>query len=137
MKRANWALRASSLLVLGAAGAGCAYIEPDAPPPDTVHLTVAEFASVTPGELHSPPPEYLESLPAVTWNPVALPHALPRVLIPVSGSKDTSRLPSITLWYRIEVPASRVTPALNALYVPRWHTWGYLTVYANRKLIYS
>ncbi|HET9863461.1 MAG TPA: sensor histidine kinase [Steroidobacteraceae bacterium] len=44
---------------------------------------------------------------------------------------------SITMWYRTEVPAAEVTPRLAALYLPRWHTFGYLTIYAGHALVYS
>ena len=46
-------------------------------------------------------------------------------------------MPSITMWYRITVPAAQTSPELNSLYIPRWHTLGYLTIYANRRLVYS
>src|SRR4051794_39909157 len=121
MKRASSASRASSLLAACLACAGCAYIEPDVPPPGTLHLTAAQFATSAPGEMRAPPAELMTTLPALAWTRVALPHAVPRELVPRGEGKDLDRLETFTMWYRFQVPASQVGPELNALYVPRWH----------------
>lgn len=135
MKRASWALRAISLLALGAGCASCTFIEPAEPPPGTIHLTAAALATTFPGDMQTLPDKILSALPALTWTPVTLPHALPRAV--VSGGTDPFKMESMTVWYRMEVPSAQVTTQLTDLYLPRWHTWGHLRIYANRQLIYS
>jgi signal transduction histidine kinase len=123
------------LLAACAACASCTFIEPAVPPPGTVHLTVAELATSSPGDMRTSPEKLLSALPSLTWTPVTLPHALPRAV--VGGGSDPFKMESMTVWYRMEVPAAQVTAQLSDLYLPRWHTWGHLRVYANRELIYS
>lgn len=135
MKRASWVLRAISLLAACAGCASCTFIEPAVPPPGTIHLTTAQLATSFPGDLRTPPDKVLSTLPPLTWMSVTLPHSLPRAV--VSGGTDAFRMESMTVWYRMEVPAAQVTPQITDLYLPRWHTWGHLRVYANRELIYS
>jgi len=137
MKRASWALRAISLLLAYAGLSSCTSIEPDAAPRGTIHLIDAEFATSTPGDIVAMPPKTIGPLPSLSWTRVSLPNALPRVVVPSRGGSDFKKMESITMWYRIEVPSSQVTAELTALYLPRWHTWGNLAIYANGALIYS
>jgi signal transduction histidine kinase len=137
MKRASWALRATSFLAVCAVCCSCGYLEPNEPPAGTIHFTIAQFATSAPGDLATRPPKLLAQPATLNWNSVALPHAVPRVLVPDSAKRDLKQLETFTMWYRVEVPASQVTQQLAALYVPRWHTLGYLTIYANDRLIYS
>src|SRR4030095_3902591 len=71
----------------------------------------------------------------LTWTSVTLPHALPRAV--VSGGSDPFKMDSMTVWYRMEVPAAQVTAQLTDLYGAPWHTWGHLRIYGNGELIYS
>jgi signal transduction histidine kinase len=135
MKRVSWALRAISLLAAGAGCASCTFIEPSQPPAGTIHLTAAELATSFPGDLRTAPDKVLSTLPSLTWTTVTLPHALPRAV--VSGGSDPLQMESMTVWYRMEISAAQVTTQLSDLYLPRWHTWGHLRIYANRELIYS
>src|SRR5262249_12081291 len=73
----------------------------------------------------------------LAWKPVALPNAVPRVLVPGSTGGDFEKMETFVMWYRIDVPASGSNQPAGALYVPRWHTFGYLSIYANGRLGYS
>lgn len=134
MRRASWALRAISLLAACAGCASCTFIEPAEPPPGTIHVTAAQLAVAVPGDLKTRPEKIMTTLPALTWTAVTLPHALPRTVVP---GGDLYEMESMAVWYRMEIPAAQVTPELTDLYLPRWHTWGHLRIYANRVLIYS
>jgi signal transduction histidine kinase len=139
MRRASWGLRAISLAIVAAIASITAACnsEPDIPPLGATHLTQAEFATSAPGDLVSMPPKALGELPALTWTSVTLPHSLPRAIAPSAAGDDPRKMESITAWYRIDVPATNVPNEMTALYLPRWHTWGNLSIYGNGKLVYS
>jgi signal transduction histidine kinase len=137
MRRANRASRAISLLCIVAVCSSCRFIEPLDPPPGTLHFAAAQMAISAPGNLDGPPPRILQAPTTLHWTDVSLPHAVPRALLPQDGRHDIRRMNSFTMWYRIDVPAAQVTPQLTAVYLPRWHTLGYLTIYADDALVYS
>lgn len=137
MKRASWVLRAISALAVCAGCCSCSFVEPHAPPSGTIHITNAQLGISSPGNLQSAPPRTLRALPEVTWTAVTLPHALPRALVPKSAISDLAQMESMAVWYRIELPATQVTSQLGALYLPRWHTFGHLSIYVDRTLIYN
>jgi signal transduction histidine kinase len=95
------------------------------------------MAISAPGNLQDAPPKTLQLPPTLRWAGVSLPNAVPRALVPQDGSQDFGRMESFTMWYRIEVPAAQVMPQLTAVYLPRWHTLGFLAIYADDALIYS
>lgn len=137
MKRASWVLRATSGIALCASLLSCSSLEPETAPPGLVHITSAQMAKVSPGNLTGTPPQILGPLPSLTWIPTRLPYAPPRTIVPDPTGSDTSKLASTTTWFRITLPAAAVTDGLNALYLPRWHTWGNLAIYANGELVYN
>ncbi|HEU4589719.1 MAG TPA: sensor histidine kinase, partial [Steroidobacteraceae bacterium] len=115
----------------------CRFIEPADAPAGTLHLTAAQLAISAPGELERNPARILRMPSGLHWTDVSLPHAVPRALVPQDGRQDYRRMESFTIWYRMEIPAAEVTPQVTALYLPRWHTFGYLTIYADQELVYS
>lgn len=135
MRRASWALLATSALVFSA----CSSIDPGTPPPGTIHLAHAEFATSTPGDLMTVPRRTLGSLSQLQWQQVTLPYSVPRVVVPDQRSDNESveKMDSVTTWYRLQVPDAQVSDELGELYLPRWHTYGSLAIYANGELIYS
>jgi signal transduction histidine kinase len=137
MKRASWALRATSGFAFCASLLSCTSLEPETAPAGLIHITSAEMAKVTPGDLTGMPPQVLGPLPTLTWMPTTLPYAPPRTIAPNPTGSDTTKLASTTSWFRITLPATEVTDSLNALYLPRWHSWGNLAIYANGELIYN
>jgi signal transduction histidine kinase len=134
MRRANWALRAISLLAACAGCVSCTFIEPAEPPPGTIHLTAAQLAITFPGNLKGRPERSLTTLPPLAWTMTTLPHAEPRSVVLAS---DLYAMESMAIWYRMEIPAAHVTSELTDLYLPRWHALGHLRIYANRTLVYS
>lgn len=101
-----------------------------------IHLTSAEFATSDPGDISSHPSRQLKLPAGLNWQAVELPHALPRSIAPSTGV-DPRRLPSVTSWYRMGIPSRHASQTITALYLPRWHTWGTLAIYANGALAYS
>jgi signal transduction histidine kinase len=102
-----------------------------------MHIISAEVAKVTPGDLTGIPPQVLGSLPALPWVTMSLPYSPPRTVAPNPTGTDSALMPSTRTWFRIQLPAAAVTDTYNALYLPRWHTWGELAIYANGELVYS
>ena len=137
MKRASWVLRATSSLALCASLLSCSSLEPETAPPGLIHVTSADVAKVSPGDLTGMPPQVLGPLPSLAWMPTALPYAPPRAVAPNPTGTDVAEMASTTTWFRITLPAAAVTDNLNALYLPRWHTWGNLAIYANGELVYN
>ena len=137
MKRASWVLRATSSVALCGCLLSCSSLEPETAPPGLVHITSAQMAKVSPGDLSTEPPQVLGPLPALPWVPTTLPYAPPRNVVPNPTGTDTTKMASTTTWFRITLPAAAVTDTLNALYLPRWHTWGNLAIYANGELVYN
>lgn len=86
---------------------------------------------VTPGGSFDPVGDAAPSLPEA-WKAVALPHVLPRALLPGADERID------TAWFRIEIPqdALRVQPRQLRLYMPRWQTIGQVAVYADNRLVY-
>jgi len=95
-----------------------------------VQLDQAKVQVVTGGTWDAPPAQ-APALDPAGWQPVQLPHVIPRALLP---SRDD---PIDTAWYSIEVPRS-VTAAADPdalmLYLPRWQTVGQVAVYAGTRL---
>ena len=137
MKRASWVLRATSGVIFCASLLSCSSLEPETAPPGLIHIIEAEVAQVTPGDLTGTPPQMLGSLPPLPWEPTALPFTPPRPIAPNPSGADSTKMASMTTWLRITLPATAVTDSLNAVYLPRWHSWGNLAIYANRELIYN
>src|SRR5580698_742621 len=108
MKRASWALRATSTLALCASLLSCRSLEPDAAPPGLIHVTSADVAKVTPGDLAHTPPQVLGLLPSLPWASMALPYAPPRTIAPNPSGTDANQMASTTTWFRIELPAEAV-----------------------------
>jgi signal transduction histidine kinase len=137
MKRASWASRAISTFAFCASLLSCTSLEPETAPPGLIHITRADVAKVTPGELTGMPTQVLGPLPPMPWTSMALPYAPPRTIAPNPAGTDAARMASTTTWFRIKLPPEAFTETLNALYVPRWHTWGNLAIYANGELVYK
>jgi len=101
-----------------------------------LHLTTAEVSS-TPGYGYSAPPyEANDALLPDHWTSVVLPHASTRPLVGTTEPDDPSRAPTVTIWYRLHVPALASTQQLHYLYIPRWKTDGQLAVYGDGRLLY-
>jgi signal transduction histidine kinase len=137
MKRASWVLRATSGAALCGSLLSCTSLEPETAPPGLIHVTSALVAKVSPGDLSAIPPQMLGPLPSLAWMHTALPYAPPRAVVPNPTGTDVTKMASTTTWFRITLPAAVVTDDLNALYLPRWHTWGNLAIYANGELVYD
>jgi signal transduction histidine kinase len=137
MKRASWVLRATSGAVLCGGLLSCTSLEPETAPPGLIHLTHAQVAKVSPGDLSAMPPQMLGPLPSLAWMPTALPYAPPRAVVPNPTGTDVTKMASTTTWFRLTLAAAAVTDDLNALYLARWHTWGNLAIYANGELVYN
>lgn len=108
---------------------------PDAPfPPasagEATHWNQANFRLTEDGTFEAPgawaqPPEG-------TWTRVGLPHVLPRALVPDGAARRID-----TAWFRFALPEYPTVPAGRLrLYVPRWQTIGFVSVYADGRLIY-
>ncbi len=102
----------------------------------TLHLTTAELLSTPSQGFSAPPYEVDERHLSGQWQPVELPHALPRELGLSEESHDSQTTPTIVSWYRIRVPAQAASNDLRTLYLPRWKTDGQLAVYADGRLLY-
>jgi signal transduction histidine kinase len=101
-----------------------------------VHITDAQLLS-SPGQGFSAPPyEVRDGLLSGEWQPVKLPHALPRELGLSERNHDNLKTPTIVSWYRLEVPAQVSGNKLRSLYIPRWKTDGQLAVYGDGRLLY-
>jgi signal transduction histidine kinase len=135
MRRANWASLAINFATIALAVVACSSIA--RPTPRSMHLVRAELAVDMPGNLIETPPKTLPSLKALSWVEVELPHALERSVVPNQFETDPAKMDSVRVWYRIVVAADRLDDNIAALYLPRWHTWGNLAIYANDALIYS
>ncbi|OCR25225.1 hypothetical protein AFK24_10005 [Pseudomonas syringae] len=101
-----------------------------------LHLTAGELLSTPSQGFSAPPYEVDERLFSGQWQPVELPHALPRELDLSEDSHDSHTTPTIVSWYRLHVPAQVSTSDLRTLYLPRWKTDGKLAVYADGRLLY-
>lgn len=101
-----------------------------------LHLTTAELLSTPSRGFSAPPYEVDERELSGRWQPVELPHALPRELGLSEESHDAQTTPTIVSWYRLQVPAQVSGSDLRMLYLPRWKTDGQLAVYADGRLLY-
>lgn len=101
-----------------------------------VHLTAAQLLSIPGYGFSAPPYEANDLLLAGEWQPVELPHALPRELGLSEGNNDALSTPTIVSWYRLKIPTQTSTKKLHTLYIPRWKTDGQLAVYGDGRLLY-
>ena len=99
-----------------------------------LHITRAQLLAVE-GRGFSPPPHAIAPQgPDGDWRTVALPHALPPMLLPAPEGGDPR---TVVTWYRAQVPATAGDAAGPFyLYVPRWKTDGQIAVYADGRLVY-
>jgi signal transduction histidine kinase len=102
---------------------------------EALHVIEAELLAV-PGHGFSAPPYALDATtPQGAWEPVALPHALPRQLIPYGN--DAQGPQTIVTWYRVQVAARPASPNPQYLYIPRWKSDGQIAVYGDGRLLYQ
>jgi len=120
-ERARWRRWLPALLAASLCGAALA-AEP-------VHVQQASF-QVAPGGTFGPVDAAPPTLDAAAWKSVALPHVLPRDVIPAGDDHAID-----TAWFRIAVPPAEA-PVARRLYVPRWQTIGQVAVYADDRLLY-
>jgi len=75
--------------------------------------------------------------PGTPWQPVALPHALPRSLRVLDPALATDA--PVVRWYRLRLPADALptTEQDMRLYLPRWQTVGTLAVYVQGRLAWQ
>ena len=137
MKRASWVLRATSGFALCASLLSCTPLEPETAPPGALHIIEAEVAAVSPGDLTGTAPLVLGPLPSLPWMRTRLPYAPLRPIAPNPSGINPTKMASMSTWVRVTLPATAVTDSLNAMYLPRWHAWGNLAVYANGALVYN
>lgn len=109
-------------------------VQAAAEPP--LHITTAHMLSIAGHGYSAPPRDINEQQLPDTWQPVALPHALTRQLIPASALHEPTQVATTETWYRLQLPVSGAEPQLQYLYIPRWKTDGTLAIYADGKLIY-
>jgi signal transduction histidine kinase len=64
-----------------------------------------------------------------------LPHVRRRAIAQTLADDTAMVEDFVTAWYRIELPPTTDSRS-QALYLPRWGTWGRLAVYADDRLIY-
>ncbi|MES2880355.1 MAG: ATP-binding protein [Pseudomonadota bacterium] len=104
---------------------------------EPLHITAAETLLIE-GHGYTPPP--YEANPADlkgTWQPVALPHAMTRQLVP-DADKDPALGPAtVVTWYRLPVPELATSDSPRYIYIPRWKTDGQIAVYGNNRLLYQ
>lgn len=101
-----------------------------------LHLTTAELLSTPSQGFSAPPYQVDERALSGQWQPVELPHALPRELGLSEESHDAQTTPTVVNWYRLHVPAQVSGSDLRTLYLPRWKTDGQLAVYVDGRLLY-
>lgn len=102
---------------------------------EALHFTEAGFLAV-PGHGFSAPPYALDArIPQGSWEPVALPHVLPRQLIP--DNDDAQAPQTVVTWYRVRVAARPASTNPQYLYIPRWKTDGQIAVYGDGRLLYQ
>jgi signal transduction histidine kinase len=115
---------------------------PSAQADTPIHFTSAELLSID-GIGFSPPPDSINAADLHgEWMPVALPHVLPRQLIPTAEPGDImSDQKTVVNWYRVHVPAMSTAPKSAAtpsyFYIPRWKTIGQIAVYGDQRLLYQ
>ena len=131
MRLASSVSRAISVLLLLSGGTHAGAADES----DSVRLTDAQFAVSSPAQLDSLP-RRLGAQPAAEWTRVTLPHVRRRTVLAQPAGLPELKQDSISAWYRIEVPPAVVTQT-QALYLPRWYTWGHLHVYTDGELIFS
>lgn len=102
-----------------------------APAATAIHLGSAAW-QVLPGGTFGPPPA-LPALDASRWQATALPHVLPRAVVPRDDAEAID-----TAWFRIPLPSDvqALAPEDLRLYVPRWQTIGQVAVYADDRLVF-
>jgi signal transduction histidine kinase len=133
MRLASWVSCAISLAFC-AVGAGAAATPSSA---GAMRFTTAQYALTAPGAPRERAPRELRELPDATWKRVDLPHVLPRQVVTQPASREELVRDSVTAWYRIEVPREIANADASAIYLPRWHTWGSLSIYVDGELVYS
>lgn len=102
-----------------------------------LHITTAQTL-VVPGHGYSPPPYRADEAELQGhWEAVALPHALPRQLIPEAERDDARGPPTVVTWYRMRFAALPASAEARHLYVSRWKTDGQIAVYADGRLVYQ
>jgi signal transduction histidine kinase len=132
MRLASWVSCAISLVF-------CAVCAGDTTTPSAgaVRLTTAQYALTAPGAPTEPAPRELPALSDVAWKNVDLPHVLPRQMVTKPASREELIRDSVTAWYRIDVPREIASADVSGIYLPRWNTWGSLSIYVGGKLAYS
>ena len=131
MKLASWALLATSVLAL------CAGLRSaDAASQDgSTRVTAAAFALEMPGYFHRELSSTLDVPLDLEWTRIELPHVRRRPLLLAPADDAVLIEDFVTAWYRVELPATTDRRS-QALYLPRWGTWGRLAVYGDGRLLY-
>jgi signal transduction histidine kinase len=133
MRLASW-VSCTISLVFCAVCAGDTAVPPAS---GTVRLTTAQYALTAPGAPREPVPRELRKLPDAAWKKVDLPHVLPRQVVTQPASREELIRDSVTAWYRIDVPFTIASANVSGIYLPRWNTWGSLSIYVDGELVYS
>lgn len=102
-----------------------------------LHITTADTLAVPGHGYTAPPYEANEVNIPGAWQPVGLPHALPRQLIHDTDEDDTFGPPTVVTWYRMQVPPMTAPVNPQYLYIPRWKTDGQIAVYGGSRLLYQ
>jgi signal transduction histidine kinase len=97
----------------------------------SLQLRQAEGQVQAGGTFGAPPP--VATPDPTRWQPVGLPHVLPRGLAPAADSD-----PIDIAWVRVPLPpeARALERGTLRLYVPRWQTIGQVAVYVDGRLIH-
>ena len=115
----------------------CALWHPAAQADAPLHLTAAEALVIEGHGYTAPPYEANAADLNGVWQPVALPHALTRQLVPDANQGQALGPPTVVTWYRLQVPALAVPASPRYLYIPRWKTDGQIAVYGDSRLLYQ
>jgi signal transduction histidine kinase len=131
------ALRLCCLLLAGLAMPALAGV--------SLRLTQAHtHTEATRGYAAAPHTVNVQQWRADDWQPVTLPHAEARPLVPPRRPDVSAPTPdgleappTITTWYRLEVPPLPAGGQPLFVYLPRWKSDGQIAVYADGEKLYS
>ncbi len=100
--------------------------------PRAIQLTQADVASSGHGTFDVPPLSVSAAGLSMQWTIKALPHVMPRDTPQAIGEAADD---IVATWYRLR-PPSPASGEDTYLYLPRWQTIGYLSVYKDGKLFW-